>query len=56
MDDQTQNQPATNTMQVENGEKKERIDELDVIGGGILKLIIKTLDQVKHYFSPQKPL
>jgi hypothetical protein len=39
---------------VENQEKKERIDELDVIGGLLLRAIGKGFVRVKQLFSPKK--
>ena len=50
MDDQNQNIP------VQPEEQKERIDELDLIGGGIIKVIMQGISKLKSYFSPQKPV
>lgn len=33
--------------------KTERIDELDVIGGGILKVIIGLFERIRRSFGPK---
>ena len=51
MEDQT-NQQGAHPEQSE--QKPERIDELDVIGALLLRVIQKGLNGIKHIFSPGK--
>lgn len=52
MNNEEQTQPTTSSDQ--KGQKPERIDELDVIGGALLKLVRNGFEKVKGILAPRK--
>lgn len=56
MDNQSPNQPPESSQQYQNTteEKKERIDELDLIGIGILRLFRRGFEKIKNIVSKSK--
>ncbi len=34
-------------------EKKERVDELDIVGGALVKLVMQGFTKMKNLFSPK---
>ncbi len=36
------------------GKKEERIDELDILGGALVKLVIRGFNRIKDIFVPRK--
>lgn len=47
-------QPQEIVSQNQTEKKEERIDELDVIGGGLLKLMQNGFLKIKSFILPQK--
>ncbi len=53
MEEQTTTQPSSSP-QYPTEEKKERIDELDVIGAGIIRLFHRGIEKIKQLTNKSK--
>ncbi len=51
-----ENESSTQSVQQQTNvteEKKERVDELDIVGGALVKVVMEGFAKIKNLFSPK---